>query len=67
MNSWAICGVLAALAAGYAVGFQHGHDRTAFDARPVERIVYEPYPFAQACSDMLEAAWAIEAGSPHKE
>ena len=58
---------LAAL--GYWVGFVHGHDRAKFEA-PRE-VVYQDYPFAGVCGEMLEAAWSIQTpppsqGSPHK-
>lgn len=63
----AICALaasVAALAAGYALGFQHGHDRAAFDISRETHVIVEPYPYAGACSRMLEEAWAIQPMTP---
>lgn len=71
MNSTSIIAALVLAVVGYAVGHQHGGDVARLDvARSVEVVVAD-YPYAAACSAMLEAAWEVEtppvqAGSPHK-
>ncbi|WP_333817751.1 hypothetical protein [Tabrizicola sp.] len=63
---WSLGGMLAALIAGYTVGWQHGHDKASLAVRAATQVVVEPYPFANVCSEMLEAAWSVQpAPSPH--
>jgi len=70
VNIWGAISAVLASALCYSVGFQHGTDKAEFAIQdPIVR--FEPYPFAEECSIMLEAAWSIkdkapDVVSPHK-
>jgi hypothetical protein len=60
-----------AVVCGYFVGHQHGNDVAAFEAGKAVEVVVADYPYASACSAMLEAAWEVQAaplaGLPHNQ
>lgn len=64
MNVWPLAGMLATLLTGYFVGWTHGNDRAAFDARPAVAVVSSTYPYADVCAEMLDAAWSIGPAAP---
>jgi len=64
VNRYGIAFALIVAAMGYYVGWGDGHGMGAFESKPVERLVYEPYPHQSVCSDMLESAWSIQAAAP---
>ncbi len=70
MNSTFIIVALALAGIGYAVGHQHGGDQARLEVRrSTTDVVVRDYPYAAACSAMLEAAWDVQtvppAGLPH--
>jgi len=66
MNWWVISAFLLMGAIGYTTGLQHGSDQAELSAaRAIKTIeVPVPYPLADTCSTMLEAAWAVEESPP---
>ena len=68
MNSfWGIIGLIG-VGTGYAVGWQHGADVARHEAHDLApKSVVVDYPYASACSEMLEAAWAVEGGASPRE
>lgn len=56
-----VCYLILAFGA-YMVGHQHGSDQADLALDRAVKVIERPvaYPFAETCSQMLEAAWSVE-------
>ena len=64
MSKATILSALIAVGLAYHVGHVHGGDVARLEASRQVEVVVADYPYAAACSTMLEAAWEIQDVAP---